>query len=430
MGRQILQRRAVLLNILGLTGFAVCNTTHQALANTNGQAGFPRVAQAPLHLRPEPLTLEEIGHARAAWAYFVVNENPQTGLVPTTSKFPSMTLWDQGGYLLAIVSAQRLGLVSRFDTVRRLKLVLQSLSQLPLYGGYLPNKAYNITTLQMTDYSNAVVPKGIGYSALDIMRLLSGIMVAAQHFPEVRDQARATVARWDVDQLAADGRLQGIAVRRRTNMRRVQEGRIGYEQYAARVGALLGLPLQKAVPYDPILRWQRYYSISLPGDRRTARTHGVSSVTTSEPFLLEALEYGWRPDAFAVASAVFDAQHFRFIRTGQSTALSEDHIQGAPYFAYDSILTDNRPFASVTARRADAGGRRRISTKASFGWWALMRHSYTLEQLAAVRDLRTDQGWYAGRFEADNAPNKILTLNTNAVILEALHYKALGPLYR
>ncbi|MEM7242413.1 MAG: DUF3131 domain-containing protein, partial [Pseudomonadota bacterium] len=210
----------------------------------------------------------------------------------------------------------------------------------------------------------------------------------------------------------------------------VQEGRIGYEQYAGVTGKLLGLPVDLAYQYKPILRWQQYFDIRLPADKRTAKTHGVSAVTTSEPFLLEVLEYGWRPEAFEVAMAVFAAQLHRYRRTDQLTSLSEDHIKGAPYFAYNGIIVDWEPFISVTAGRKNVSNKRGISAKASFGWWAITRHPYTFKLLDAVSQLQTEEGWMAGLFESDMSKNEILTLNTNAMILEALHYKAFGPLYR
>ena len=112
------------------------------------------------------------------------------------------------------------------------------------------------------------------------------------------------------------------------------------------------------------------------------------------------------------------------------TSLSEDHIKGPPYFAYNGILVDDAPFQTVTAGRKNVSDKRGLSTKASFGWWALTGHPYTEQLIGAVQHLQTDEGWYAGLFEADLSPNKILTLNTNAMVLEALHYKAFGPLYR
>jgi hypothetical protein len=188
--------------------------------------------------------------------------------------------------------------------------------------------------------------------------------------------------------------------------------------------------VQTAYTYAPILRWQQYFDIRLPGDKRTAHTHGVSAVTTSEPFLLDALEYGWRSESYTVGMAVFNAHLLRYQRTGILTALSEDHIKGPPYFAYNSILVDSEPFISVTAKRKNVSDKRGLSTKGSFGWWALTRHPYTFKLIEAVTGLQTDGGWMAGLFEADMSPNRIITLNTNAVILESLHYKAFGSLYK
>ncbi|MCP5086544.1 MAG: DUF3131 domain-containing protein [Rhodobacteraceae bacterium] len=379
---------------------------------------------------PEILTPEEIQFARTAWQYFVVNENPETGLVSAVNNFPSTTLWDEGGYLLAMTAAYRLGLITRKEASARLSRVLDSLARIPLFRGQLPNKVYNTKTLKMTDYTNKVTETGVGWSALDIMRLVSGMLVATQEFPEHQVLAQHLINRWELPLLVNAGRFQGIAVRGKAQGQLVQEGRIGYEQYAGQIGLLVGLPVKLAAQYGPILRHQKYRDILIPGDIRTKSTHGVSSVTTSEPFLLEALEVGWTEEAHLVASAVYAAQFYRWRETGTLTSLSEDHIKGKPYFAYNALLVDYTAFVSVTAKRVDVSAKRGFSTKASFGWWALMRDPYSKQLLDAVKHLQSERGWYAGLFEADGSPNEILTLNTNAVVLEALHYKVFGPLYR
>lgn len=329
---------------------------------------------------------------------------------------------------MATVSAYRLGIISKHEATGRMLQALSSIRKLPLFHDQLPNKAYSTTTLEMTDYANKPTPKGIGWSALDIMRFMTGLLAVTQAFPELLPLAHKIIDKWDLSQLVEAGQFRGLAVRGKANGRYVQEGRIGYEQYAGRTGLKIGLPVELAAEYEPILRWQGYFGLNLPGDIRTAKTHGISAVTTSEPFILEALEYGWRDEAFWVASHVFDPKIFRFNQTGQLTSLSEDHIKGKPNFLYNAILVDHQPFVSVTAKRIDVSEKRSISTKGSFGWWALMRHPYTFELLGNLPHLQSENGWYAGIFEADNSINKILTLNTNAVILEALHYKAFGPL--
>jgi hypothetical protein len=74
--------------------------------------------------------------------------------------------------------------------------------------------------------------------------------------------------------------------------------------------------------------------------------------------------------------------------------------------------------------------KRGISTKGSFGWWALMQDDYSQKLLNAVKHLQSDRGWYAGLFESDLSANEILTMNTNAVVLESIHYKNFGPMFR
>ncbi|GHA57694.1 hypothetical protein GCM10008927_24330 [Amylibacter ulvae] len=406
------------------------NTTPTNTSGQHLQNYFDMPAPDPRQYRPRPLNDVELNFARTAWQFFEKNTDPDTGLVPSVQNFQSMTMWDQGGYLLAIASAHRLGVISRTDAEQRIFKALSSMAKLQLFQSALPNKAYNIQSLAMTDYANKPTPNGIGYSALDIMRLMSGLLVVTQNFPEFFPMAQNIVDRWDLKRLTANGRFQGMAILHRKHKRNVQEGRICYEQYAAHTGMLLGLPVQEAFQFAPILRWQKYFDIQLPADVRTKSTHGVSAVTTSEPFLLEVLEYGWRPETFDVAWAVFRAQMFRHKETGILTSLSEDHIKGPPYFAYNTILTDHEPFVSVTARRKDVSDKRGLSTKASFAWWAITDHPYTVELVNAVQGLQTSNGWYAGLFESTMQPNEILTLNTNAVILEALHYKAFGPLYQ
>jgi hypothetical protein len=73
---------------------------------------------------------------------------------------------------------------------------------------------------------------------------------------------------------------------------------------------------------------------------------------------------------------------------------------------------------------------RTVSLKAAFGWDALYGTNYTQDVLADLAPLAGEQGWYAGRYELDGRINTALTLNTNAVVLEALHYKLKGPLLK
>ena len=39
-----------------------------------------------------------------------------------------------------------------------------------------------------------------------------------------------------------------------------------------------------------------------------------------------------------------------------------------------------------------------------------------------------ERGWYSGLYEATQTPNKAMTANTNAIILESLYYRRFGKL--
>ena len=87
----------------------------------------------------EPLTETERGYAKTAWTYFAKNTDPETGLVPSVRNFKSMTMWDEGAYLLATVSAYRLGIISRDEASGRMLRAFNSVMRLPLYKNTLPN---------------------------------------------------------------------------------------------------------------------------------------------------------------------------------------------------------------------------------------------------------------------------------------------------
>jgi hypothetical protein len=81
-------------------------------------------------------------HARIAWRYFQNNTHPTTGLVNSTDKYPSTTMWETGSYFVAVISANRLGVIDRDEAVARIGRALDTLYVMRLFDDMLPNKAY------------------------------------------------------------------------------------------------------------------------------------------------------------------------------------------------------------------------------------------------------------------------------------------------
>ena len=395
-------------------------------------AALPASADLPADPAPRALTPEERQWARTAWAYFERNVDAQTGLAHSVAGFPSATLWDTASYLLALLSAHELGLVEKRSFDIRLAKALVSLERMPLYGGKLPNKSYGAATLEMTDYENKPSPAGIGWSAIDIGRLLVPLHAIAWRHPVHTPAVRRVIARWDLPGIARDGQMFGMeAGKAGAAPQPVQEGRLGYEQYAARGFTLSGLDLEEASDWRRHLRLVKVEGVAVCADDRDPQRFGAQDFVVSEPYILWGLEFGWSRAARECAWRTYRAQEARFRQTGVPTAVTEDHVDRAPYFVYNTVWSNGRPWATVTENGTDASALRSLSVKAAFGWHALLRNAYTTQLVAKVAGLQeADKGWYAGLYEEGGQPNKALAANTNAVVLESLAYIAHGPLLR
>ena len=388
--------------------------------------------RARLAIRPaHPLDDRELAQARIAWRYFENTYVAETGLVSATDHDPSATLWDLGSYMMAILAARELGVITPEVAHDRLSRLLDTLARLPLVDG-LPNKVYDTRTLHMVDYQNHEVAAGIGWSALDIARLSVPLSLAAWTDPEVTPRIRALLASWALDKTVAAGRLQGAARKPGGGLERVQEGRLGYEQYAAQAMALLGLDVENAARWDLQADVTSVAGQPIAYDARRPRDHGgTHNAVVSEPFLLLAFELGLGATSGAITEAVYLAQRARARQTGHLVAVSEDGIDRAPYFVYNSVLNDGVAWAAFSPDGVDVSADRTLSTKAAFGWGHLYRDAYADELLGRVAALSDPQrGFFAGIYDGDGKTNAALTANTNGLILECLWYETRGPLLR
>lgn len=424
-------QRGSLLFLGGLclaAGFAVAQDAVGRLAIRGGGADLSAMAERTV-LPPRALDETDLAAARTAWVYFAQNTQAETGLANSVAGFPSATLWDQGSYILALIAARRLEVISADEFRGRATAFVETLAKMPLIDGRLPNKAYDTRTLAMVDYTNQPVPEGIGWSALDIARLLLSLRVLEEEIPELRDPLRATLKTWDIAALTVNGEIVGTT-RFDSELTETQEGRIGYEQYAARALLLWGLDATMAASAGRVLAWEEVEGVGVGTDLRTAAAFGAIDAVLSEPYILMGLEIGLNAEASLLASRIYSAQEARFDTTGVPTMVTEDHLDVEPKFVYSAVYSNDTPWGVVADDGTPHPELRTVSTKAVFGWNALYGTDYTtkLRQELAPQLADANKGWAAGRYETDGRPNTALSLNTNAVILEAIHFKAKGPL--
>jgi len=374
------------------------------------------------------LSPEELKWAKVAWKYFENNTIPETGMVNSVDNYTASTLWDSASYLMAVISAHRLQLISNEEFAQRVGFLLNSFANLPLYDGKLPNKSYNTKTLQMVDYTNKVTKKGIGWSAIDIGRVMVPLNILVWNYPVFTPQVKQITSRWNLAASVKQGDLYG-AMNKSGKTVYVQEGRLGYEEYASKSYQLMGHDVSNAIDYTSWIKFINIYGISIPTDSRTPEKFNAHNYVVSEPYILDGIEFGWDQVSREFAERIYKVQEARYKDTGKLTAVSEDNIDQAPYFVYNTIFTSGKTWNAITDDGKDASKFKTLSTKAAFGWHVLFETDYTKKLMADVAQLYDPKrGWYSGRYELTGKPNKAITANTNGIILESLAYKQLGAL--
>lgn len=374
----------------------------------------------------QKLDAVEIAHARLAWSYFQRNWNDKTGLVNSVDGFAAVTMWDQAAAIAALVSAKELNIISAAEFEAKMSKMLQTLASLPLYQDELPNKVYNAKTLIPVNYGQLEKKEEIGWSAIDLGRMAIWLKIVEAKYPKMRSPVQAVWKHWQVKRLTKNGQMYGTAVVQGKEQLN-QEGRLGYENYAAYGLKLWGLDVKQALDYQSKTAFVNLYGQGIPYDRRDASNSGANNYVLSEPYILDGIETGFQALPKAYADRILAAQEARYQATQELTALTEDNLDRAPYFVYNSLFVNGKPWATITDTQEQHNNLRFLSAKAAIGWHVLYNTDYTRSLADTVfNKLKSDKGWYNGLYESLRQPNKSLTANNNGVILESLLYKQVG----
>jgi len=375
------------------------------------------------------LNEQERQWAKTAWRYFENNYVAETGLVNSADKYPASTMWDTSSYLLGLIAAHRLDIVAEKEFNQRVSTLLNTLASMPLFEEQLPNKSYNTRTVSMVTYNNEDTERGIGWSAIDVGRIMVPMNILVWQYPEHTSNVGKVLQHWKIDSLISNAEMYGTDVNDEGQTLLLQEGRLGYEEYAAKSFTLISRDVGRAMDYEANTELVDIYGVKIAADVREPAEFGALNYVVSEPYILDGIEYGWDRYSKELSRRVFDVQRARFEKTGVLTAVSEDNIDQAPYFVYNTVFADGKSWNAVTESGEDASKFRSVSTKAVIGFHALYGNDYTdklVEHIAENYD--QERGWYSGIYESTNEPNKAITANTNGIILEALHYIQFGPM--
>ena len=382
-----------------------------------------------LELPPQrELTAQEMQWARTAWRYFENNTIEQTGMVNSVDGYTASTMWDTSSYLMGLISAYKLGIVDTAEFNSRIRKVLISMTNMPLYEGKLPNKSYNTISMQMVDYKNQPTEKGIGWSALDIGRVLVPLNILIWQYPQHNQAVKKLIRAWDFKALIKDGTMYGALYENGETLM-LQEGRLGYEEYVSKSFNLMGLDVSEAIKYNDYMKLVNIMGINVATDNRSPDIFKALNYVDSEPYILDGVEFGWDHNSYELSYRVFKVQEQRYIKTGILTAVSKDNLDREPYFIYNTVFTSGKAWNTITEEGVSMPHLKTLSTKAVIGWHMVYENEYTsklIQKLPFLFDPK--KGWYSGMYEQTGEVNKAITCNSNGIILEALAYKKFGVL--
>ena len=388
------------------------------------------------------LTEEEIAWATTAWKYINNNTQLSTGLVNSLDNYPTTNMSGVADYLISLLAAKEFAFITNKEYDERLSLVLSFLNKMQLSQGEVPNKVYSTQTGQMVNYANQ--PQDIGWSSLDVGRVLIVLAIVKRNSPEFSEYIDKAVLRWNFCELiSADGELYGSSVQD-GQVHRYKEGRLGVEEYTSYGYIDWHIVPEKAINIEPF-DVATIYGVDLIFDGRDPRIFDVLRPVYTTPYLWMGLEFNWdgigdvrSSDAThtnqtlsAMADAIYLVQEKRWENERIYTARGEHIVSGEPYFVYDAIYGLGTPWITLAEDGSSHDQLALISTRVAFQMWALWKTDYTERLMTLVKELYDPQrGWFEGRFELTSEYEKSLSLKTNAGVLEALLYKQRGKLYQ
>jgi hypothetical protein len=398
--------------------------------------GSEKVANVFKEGRRGRLTDEELSWGKTAWKYFENNYNPQSGLVNLKDGYQLITMETVADYIVALMAARDLDIISKHEFDSRLSLVFGFLNTMQLAFGEVPNVNYNAVSMMPTNYANQYGT--IGWAVSHIGRLMVVLRLLRNLHPQYGEYADRIVLRWTFCTLTdLEGNMYS-AVNANGKPEKYLDAKHGWKEYIARGFKAWGFKMKKAAMLDPI-ESIRIYDTELYFDGNDERSAGGNNALVSMPYILTALEFGWENIPYLAIDAryydqmqnVYEVQKRRHEREDIFTARTSHEINVEPYTVYDAIFANGYKWTTISDNGVYYPFYAAVSTKAAFGMWAIWKTDYT-DQLMLITNNLFDpsRGWFEGRLEKTGDVVRTLTCSTNAAVLEALFFKKSGRLYR
>ncbi|MEM7294671.1 MAG: DUF3131 domain-containing protein, partial [Pseudomonadota bacterium] len=296
-------------------------------------------------------------------------------------------------------------------------LVLSTLSQIPLYIDAIPNRRYDTEGGRMVSLRSQTSNHGSGWSAVDIGRALIWLKIVAHWHPEFERRIQSIVDNWSLELVFEDGKLRDRWDTGQKTSTGASKG-FGYEQYAG-VGFYIWGKGSPEIYFQNDVQRVLVEGINLQHSSRQPNR------LVSDPFFLALLEFGGLDDSFnRLANGIYAAHIQRWKEFEIVSAFAEETIDAAPWKLFNTIY-DGEQNAAWQCRGIDRKLNERcvsISTKLSFMWWALYDDEFSTDLQGITGALTHPKfGFFNGLYD-DGEVNSSLSVDTAAMVLEALYY--------
>ncbi len=407
-----------------VAGTSACsNGGQQPVPGAVDTAPAPPPPIVPVVVTPQERQLY-LDAARTSWNLVNRITEPSTGLARAHAKYSYVTLWDIAGAIAANYTAHELAFIDDATYDAHIQRILATLSTVDLFDKKAFNRTYDAKTGRMVDNANKISNVGAGWSSVDIGRLLVWLRIISVKQPKYTPLATQVVRRLNMSELLEDGNLRGFQVDPVTGKSSsFTEDEIGYQQYALSGFSMWGAKVNP----DGLDVRRNVAAINVLGVRLLMSSPGNDRVM-SEPFIMLGMETGFRTaDIARQAAQVLAAQTARYQRTRIVTAVTEDALPDPPYyFYYYSVYHRGKSFVVESLDDKSVERPRWVSSKAAFGWNAVLPSAYTQLVMRTVRPAGTPDGWGSGVYEDTLQPTVVPSLNTAALIMESALYKTRG----
>ncbi|HEB62106.1 MAG TPA: DUF3131 domain-containing protein, partial [Bacteroidetes bacterium] len=248
-------------------------------------------------------------------------------------------------------------------------------------------------------------------------------------YPEYFPKVKKVISRWHIDEIIDDATLHGIGFNfKDKRMMKVQEGKLGYEEYVAKGYDRMGFDVSEALKYTDFIKFVKILGVEIAADTREVKYYPAYNYVLSEPYILDGIEYGWDINSKELTYRVFLVQKRRAKQTNKLIAVSEGHLDTFPYFVYNTIYTNKDKWICTSSDGLEMDDMKTFSTKAAFAWATLFDDDYAKKLYQKAITLKDEnKGFFSGYYQKTGKINYALTANTNGIILECLRYKKLGP---